>query len=62
MDEQGSGQPSTSADLVQDIDIAVKADRHVSIAQLEIRFNLSRGAIWDIVHERLGYREVCSRT
>jgi hypothetical protein len=41
MDEQGSGWPSTFADLVQDIDAAVQADRHVSIAQLEMRFNHS---------------------
>jgi hypothetical protein len=31
-----------SADLVQDIDAAVQADRRVGIAPLEIRFNLSR--------------------
>jgi hypothetical protein len=40
MDEQRSGRQSTSSDFVQDIDAAVQADRHVSIAQLEIRFNL----------------------
>jgi hypothetical protein len=34
MDEKRSGRPSTSADLVQDIDAAVQADRRVSIAQL----------------------------
>jgi hypothetical protein len=61
MDEQRSGRPSTSADLVQDIDATVQADRRASIAQLEIRFILSRGTIWDIVHERLGYGKVCSR-
>jgi hypothetical protein len=61
MDEQRSGLPSTSADLVQDIDAPMQADRRVSIAQSEIRFFLSRGTIWDIVHERLGYRKVCSR-
>jgi hypothetical protein len=55
------GWPSTSADLVQDIDAAVQADRRLSIAQLEIRFNLPRGTIWDNVHESLGYRKVCSR-
>jgi hypothetical protein len=60
MNEQRSGRPSTSADLVQDIDAAVQADRRVNIAQLEIRFNLSRGTIWNIVRERLGYRKVCS--
>jgi hypothetical protein len=61
MDEQRCCLPSTSADLVQDIHAAVQADRRVSIDQLEIRFNLSRGTIWDIVHERLGYSKVCSR-
>jgi hypothetical protein len=45
LDEQGSGRPSTSADLVQDIDAAVQADRRVSIAQLEITFNLYRHSL-----------------
>jgi hypothetical protein len=61
MDEQRTGRPSTSADLVQDIDAAVQAERRMSIAQLEIRFTLSQGTIWDIVHEHLGFRKVCSR-
>jgi hypothetical protein len=60
-DVQRSGRPSTSADLVQDIDVVVQGDRRVSIAQLEIRFNLSRGIIWDIAYEDLGYRKVCPR-
>ena len=29
--------------------------------ELEEQFNLSHGTIWDIVHECLGYRKVCSR-
>jgi hypothetical protein len=41
MDGQKSGRPSTSADIIQDIDAAVQADRRLNIAQLEIRFNLS---------------------
>jgi hypothetical protein len=61
MVEQRSGRPSTFADLVQDIDAAVQAGGYVIIAQLEIGFNLSRGTVWDIVLERLGYRKVCSR-
>jgi hypothetical protein len=61
MDEQRSGRPSTSADLVQDIDAAMQADRRVSIVQSEIRFNLSRGTIWDIVHESLGCSKHCCR-
>jgi hypothetical protein len=61
MDEQRSGHPSTSADLVLHIDTAMQAGRGVIIAELEIRSNLSRGTIWDIIHERLGCRKVCSR-
>jgi hypothetical protein len=60
-DEQRSGRPSTCADPVQDIDAAVQTDRCVSIAQLELWFNLSQDIMWDIVHECLGYRKVCSR-
>jgi hypothetical protein len=40
-DEQRSGQSSMSADPVQDIDVAVQTDIRLSIAQLELRFNLS---------------------
>jgi hypothetical protein len=61
MDKERSGSPSTSADLVRDTDAAVQADERMIIAKLEIRFSVSRGTIWDIVHERLGYRKVCSR-
>jgi hypothetical protein len=59
MDEKRSGRPSTAADLVQDIDAPLQADRRVSIDQLEIRFNLSLGTKLDIVNESLGYRKVC---
>jgi hypothetical protein len=61
MDEQRSGRPSTSADLLQDTERAMQADRRVSVVQLEIRLNMSGGAIWNISHKRLGYRYVCSR-
>jgi len=33
----------------------------VLLKELEEQFGLSHGTIWDIVHERLGYRKVCSR-
>jgi hypothetical protein len=49
-----------SAYLVQDIDAAVQADT-CEYCSIEVRFNLSRDTIWDVVHERLGYRKVCSR-
>jgi transposase len=57
-DEQRSGQPSTSADPVQDFEAAVQTDRCLNTAQLELRFNLSQSTIWDFVHECLSYRKV----
>jgi len=60
-DEQRSVCPSTTADLVPAIEETVRANRRVLLKELEEKFNLSHGTIWDIVHERLGYRKVCSR-
>jgi len=60
-DEQRSGCPSTSADLVPAIEETVHANRRVLFKELEEQFNLSHGTIWDIVHDRSGYRKVCSR-
>ena len=37
------------------------ANRRVLLQDLEEEFNLSHGTIWDIVHERSGYRKGCSR-
>ena len=56
-DEQRSGRPSTSADLVPAIDETVRANRRVLLKELEEQFNLSHGTIWDIGHERLAYRK-----
>jgi len=60
-DEQRSRHPSTSADLVPATEETVHANRQVLLKELEEQFNLSNGTIWDIVHECLGYRKVCSR-
>ena len=60
-DEQRCGRPSTSADLVPAIKDTVRSNRRVLLKELEEQFNLSQGSIWDIVHERLGYRKVCTR-
>ena len=60
-DEQRSRRPSTSADLVPAIEETVCANRRVLFKELEEQFNLSHGIIWDIVHECLGYKIVCSR-
>jgi len=60
-DEQRSGRPSTSADLIPAVEETVHVNRQVLLKELEEHFNLSHGTIWDIVHEGLGYRKVCSR-
>ena len=57
-DEQRSGHPSTSADLVPVIEETVRANRRVLLKELEEQFNFPHGTIWDIVQERLGYRSV----
>jgi len=59
-DEQRSGHPSTSADLVPAIEETVPANRRVLLKELEEQFNLSHGTIWDVVHECSGYRKVCN--
>ena len=61
IDEQRSGPLSTPADLVPAIEETVLANCRVLHKELEEQFNLSHGTIWDIVHERLGYRNACSR-
>ena len=37
------------------------ANCRVLLKELDEQFNLSHGTIWDIVHECLRYRKVCSR-
>jgi len=61
IDEQRSGHPCTSADLVPAIEETVPANCQVLLKELEEQFNLSHGTIWDIVHECSGHRKVCSR-
>ena len=53
-DAQRSGRPSTSADLVPAIE-----ETCVLIAQCYLK-SWKNGTISDIVHERLGYRNVCN--
>jgi len=60
-DEQRSGRPSTSVDLVPAVEENVRTNHQVLLKELDEQFNLSYGTIWDTVHECLGYRKVCSR-
>ena len=57
-DEQRSGHPSTSADLVPAIEETVCPNCQMLLKELEEQFSLSHGTIWDIAHEHLGCRKV----
>jgi len=60
-DERRSMRPSTSADLVPAVEQIVCANRLVFLKEWGEQFNLSLGTVWDILHERLRCRKVCSR-
>jgi hypothetical protein len=60
-DVQRNGHPSTSVDLVPVIEKTVHANSRALLIELEERFKHSHGTIWEIVHELLGDRKLCSR-
>jgi len=47
-DEQRSGRPSTSADLVPAVEETVHANCRVLLKELEEQFNHSHGTIWTL--------------
>jgi len=59
-DEQRSGRPSTSADLVPAVLQSVRANRRALLKELEEQFNLPHGTIRDFVHVGSGFRKPCS--
>lgn len=63
VDEPRSGRPSTSVtdNNIGRVDRAIKENRRISVAVLSAECGISYGSAWDIVHEQLGYRKVCSR-
>jgi len=45
----------------QQIEQLVRDYRRVTIVEIALEFNMSHGSAYNIVHDDLGYRKVCSR-
>ena len=62
-DEERAGRPSTSnADSkVEDARAMILENRRVTIDEVANHFEISHGSAYDIIHNRLGFREVCAR-
>lgn len=62
-DSPRSGRPTTAAipQNVRGIEAAILNDRRVQLRALSQKFNISYGAVYDIVHENLKFRKVSAR-
>ena len=62
-DNPRSSRPSTSVTEtnIQRVDQLIRADRPISVDQLEHQIGILRPSILEVVHERLGYSKVSSR-
>ncbi|PSN31921.1 hypothetical protein C0J52_28408 [Blattella germanica] len=62
-DSPRSGRPTTAAtpQNVRGIEAAILNDRRVLLRALSQKFNISYGAVYDIVHENLKFRKVSAR-
>lgn len=61
-DEQRSGRPSISDDVVVKIERVLREDRRITLADLVLRVpEVSEASVERIVTEKLGYRKLCAR-
>ncbi|PSN41578.1 hypothetical protein C0J52_17894 [Blattella germanica] len=62
-DSPRSGRPTTAAtpQNVRGIEVAILNDRRVQLRALSQKFNISYGALYDVVHENLKFRKVSAR-
>jgi hypothetical protein len=62
-DEPRRGRPvSVATETVkQQIEQRIREYRRVTIDEIAVEFNMSYGSAYNIVHNDLGYRKVCSR-
>ncbi len=61
-DKARSGRPSVvNDDLVKRIETKIRADRRVTFDELKLNFDVSRGTLYSIVHDRLQFRKLCAR-
>ncbi|GBM76591.1 hypothetical protein AVEN_228946-1 [Araneus ventricosus] len=63
VDEVRSGRPvfPSSSSIFDEIDNVKRENRRTTLNEIKERCNISYGSAWDILHEKLGYRKVCSR-
>ena len=47
--------------MKQQIEQRIRDYRRVTIDEIAVEFNMSHGSAYNIVHDDLGYRKVCSR-
>ena len=45
----------------QQIEQRIRDYRRVTVDEIAVEFNMSHGSAYNIVHDDLGYRKVCSR-
>jgi transposase len=62
-DEHRSGRPVSLATetVKQQIEQRIHDYRQVTIDEIAVEFSMSHGSAYNIVHDDLGYRKVCSR-
>ena len=62
-DEGRSGQPSTSRtqDHIGRADAMIREDRLIVVSEVAAHLDISYGSAYAILHDDLGYREVCAR-
>jgi transposase len=62
-DEHHRGRPvSVATETVKEqIEQRICDYRRVTIDEIALAFNMSHGSVYNVVHNDLGYRKVCSR-
>jgi [histone H3]-lysine36 N-dimethyltransferase SETMAR len=62
-DDPRSGRPSTAVtdENINAVRALVGENRHVTYQEIETILGIGSAAVRNILHERLGYRKVCSR-
>ncbi|GFV14031.1 hypothetical protein TNCV_525081 [Trichonephila clavipes] len=61
-DDQRPGQANAviMSDLIDKVDDLERSDRRVTLRMLALKVDVSYGAVWTIVHDRLRFWKVCA--
>jgi transposase len=62
-DEHRIGRPASVATetVKEQLEQRIRDYRRITIDEITVEFNMSHGSAYNIVHDDLGYRKVCSR-